>query len=217
MKEILSAVKDNFKDKEEMRLYLANDTLKYGTASETEKGVSCELVKFLYKTYQGYTNNRGGKYYPAYWSMTNHAGHGKITHALPNGRKAELPFASGITPVSNAAKNLTECLNAVASLGCEHIPGGLALNIKFTEIKSQDDVRKLGDFIEAYFINGGQQVQFNIMSREMLERAKKNPGEYRDLLVRVSGYSAYFNDLSDSMKEEMISRTEYGIDNGKAV
>jgi formate C-acetyltransferase len=218
MSELVAAVKKDFEGHEEMRQYLVNNTLKYGTAAETKDGVSCELVKFLYDTYQSYTNYRGGKYRPAYWSMTNHSGQGKITHALPNGRKAGQPFASGITPVSNAAKNLTECLNSVAALGCEYIPGNVALNIKFTNIeKGSDDVKRLGDFVEAYFMNGGQQVQFNIMSREMLEKAKANPGKNPGLLVRVSGYSAYFDDLSDSMKDELITRTEYGIRSGEAV
>lgn len=217
MKDLVSAVKTDFKNNEELRQYLVNHTLKYGTSEETNSGASRELIKFLYDTYQKYTNYRGGKYKPAYWSMTNHSGQGKITHALPNGRKAKQPFASGITPVSNAAKNLTECFNSVAALGCEYIPGGEALNIKFTMIENKEDIERLGDFIEAYFINGGQQVQFNIMSRQMLIEAKANPDKYPELLVRVSGYSAYFNDLSDCMKDELITRTEYGIKDGKAV
>jgi formate C-acetyltransferase len=217
MRELISAVRADFKDNEKLRKYLTEKPLKYGTKVETDNGVSCELVKLLYDTYQGYTNDRGGVYRSSFWSMTNHAGHGKITHALPNGRKAGLPFASGITPVSNAARSLPECLNAVAALGYEYMPGGIALNIKFTMFKNKDESKKLGDFVEAYFINGGLQVQFNIMSRQMLEEARKNPSKYPDLLVRVSGYSAYFNDLSDSMKQELIDRTEYGINDGKAV
>ncbi|MCL2293880.1 MAG: hypothetical protein FWC36_03335 [Spirochaetes bacterium] len=217
MKELVNAVKANFDGSEEMRQYLLNNTLKYGTTEETKNGASRELVKLLYDTYQSYINYRGGNYRPAYWSMTNHSGQGKITHALPSGRKAGQTFASGVTPVSNAAKSLTECFNSVAALGCEYIPGNVALNIKFTMIENNDDIKRLGDFVEAYFINGGQQVQFNIMSREMLKDARTNPAKYPDLLVRVSGYSAYFKDLSDSMKDELISRTEYGIRNGKAV
>ena len=217
MKELISAVRTDFKDNEKLRKYLTEVPLKYGTKVETDNGVSRELIKLLHETYQSYTNDRGGVYRSSFWSMTNHAGHGKMTHALPNGRKAGLPFASGITPVSNAAKSLTECFNAVAALDCDYMPGGIALNIKFTMLKNEDDAKRLGDFVEAYFINGGLQVQFNIMSRKMLEDARKNPDKYPDLLVRVSGYSAYFNDLSDSMKQELIDRTEYGINDGKAV
>ncbi|MDR1251760.1 MAG: hypothetical protein LBK62_06290, partial [Treponema sp.] len=165
--ELLEAIRSNFEkgsDQELLRQVLVNKALKYGTAAETERGESRTMIRFLYDTYQGYTNYRGGTYRPAYWTMTNHAGQGKITYALPNGRKANLPFASGITPVSGVTKNLTECLNSVASLGSLHIPGGEALNIKFTAINNEQDIQRFGDYIEAYFIKGGQQVQFNIMS-----------------------------------------------------
>ena len=217
MSQLMDAVKADFVGYEELRRYLLRDTLKYGTAAEVKSGVSRAFVRFLHDTYQSYPNYRGGKYRPAYWSMTNHAGQGKIAHALPNGRKAGVPFASGITPVSNATRGLTECLNSVAALGCGNIPGGSALNIKFTVIKDSQDSERLGDFVEAFFINGGQQAQFNIMSRQMLTDAKMNPDKYPDLLVRVSGYSAYFNDLSERMKDELIDRTEYGITDGMAV
>ena len=215
--ELLQAVRTDFKDKKELLAYLKNKPLKYGTQKETENGLSCALIRFLYETYQGYTNYRGGKYRPAYWTMTNHAGQGKITYALPNGRKAYEPFASGITPVSQSAKNLTECFNSVGALNSLYIPGCVALNIKFTSIKSSEDVKRFGDFVEAYFLNGGQQVQFNIMSREDLENAKKHPERYPNLLVRVSGYSAYFNDLNEAMQDELIHRAEYKVNNGEMV
>ncbi|MDR0920260.1 MAG: hypothetical protein LBM93_13620 [Oscillospiraceae bacterium] len=216
-KELINAVRSNFKNNDKLVAYLKNKTLKYGTSEEIEQGHSVELIKFLYDTYQSHTNYRGGKYRPAYWTMTNHSGQGKITYALPNGRKANQPFASGITPVSETVSDLTECLNSVAALNSLHIPGSEALNIKFTDIKNAGEAEKLGQFVEAYFISGGQQIQFNIMSHEMLRDAKKNPDKYPDLLVRVSGYSAYFNDLSETMKDELITRTEYGIEDGRMV
>jgi formate C-acetyltransferase len=213
--ELLGAIRDNFEktpDQEQLRQVLLNKTLKYGTSVETEDGESRGMIRFLYDTYQGYTNYRGGKYRPAYWTMTNHSGQGKISYALPNGRKANIPFASGITPVSGVTKNLTECLNSVASLGSLYIPGGEALNIKFTAVKDDQDIQRFGDYVEAYFIKGGQQIQFNIMSSAMLKDAKAHPENYSELLVRVSGYSAYFNDLNDAMKDELITRSEYDIE-----
>jgi formate C-acetyltransferase len=219
--ELLEAIRDNFEKtpgQKQLRQFLLNKTPRYGTSVETENGESRNMIRFLYEIYQGYTNYRGGKYRPAYWTMTNHSGQGKITHALPTGRKANVPFASGITPVSGVTKTLTECLNSVASLGSEYIPGGEALNIKFTAVKNEQDIRRFGDYVEAYFIKGGQQVQFNIMSSAMLKDAKAHPENYGDLLVRVSGYSAYFNDLNDVMKDELITRSEYDIEkNGEAV
>lgn len=215
--ELLDAVRSDFEHQDALLAYAKNKPLKYGTWEESEQGFSREMIKFLYETYQGYTNYRGGKYRPAYWTMTNHSGQGKITHALPNGRRAHQPFASGITPVSEAAADLTECFRSVGALDSLRIPGGEALNIKFTAVRSQEEAALLGDFVEAYFLSGGQQVQFNIMSHEMLRDAKAHPEKYPGLLVRVSGYSAYFNDLNDAMKDELITRTEYGIEDGRMV
>lgn len=220
MAELLDAMQADFAGTprhRQIQQYLLNKTPKYGTAKESKNGASHALVRFLYDTYQGYTNYRGGPYRPAYWTMTNHSGQGKITRALPSGRPAGRTFASGITPVSGATGSLTEGLNAVAALGGNYIPGSVALNIKFTEVRNAQDVQRLGDFVEGYSRQGGQQVQFNILSRSLLEEARRAPEKHRDLLVRVSGYSAYFNDLNPAMQDELITRSEYDIENGKAV
>lgn len=215
--ELIEAVKADFKGHKDLHDYLLNDCPKYGTDKESDDGMSKYLVKTLYDIYQGYTNYRGGKYRPAYWTMTNHAGQGKISHALPNGRKAHTPFASGITPSSTTKADLSECLNSVANLKAEYIPGNVALNIKFTNMKDDSEYDNLGNFVEAYFMQGGQQVQCNIMSQAMLLEAKAFPDKHPNLLVRVSGYSAYFNDLNDTMKDELIQRAEYTINGGKKV
>ena len=218
--ELLRMVKADFAgaEGEKMRLYLKNRTPKYGTEHPIARKNARNIVGHLFDLYQSHTNYRGGPYRPAYWTMTNHAGLGGITGALPHGRKSGELFASGITPVSGAAPELTACLNAVAELGGEYVPGCWALNIKYSP---EDDVEKMSErfaqTIEAYFRAGGQQVQFNIMTYEMLLDAKKHPEKYPELMVRVSGYSAYFKDLNELMKEELITRTMYDLTNGQAV
>ena len=153
--------------------------------------------------------------------MTTHAGQGKLAGAIPSGRKAKEVFSSGITPASQAAKSLTEAFNAVASLNNKHIPGGWALNIKYSPLSGSEDkstfLQKFGDLIEAFFKKGGMQVQFNIQDYETLIDAKANPEKYPEMIVRVSGYSAYYKDLSDAMKDELITRTQYNIFSGDAV
>ncbi|BBO83843.1 glycyl radical enzyme [Desulfosarcina ovata subsp. sediminis] len=218
--ELVQAMENDFSgaDGEKLRLYLKNQTPKYGTEDPIARKNARNLVGHLFRTYQSRTNYRGGKYRPAYWTMTNHAGLGGISGAMPNGRKSGGLFASGITPVSGAAPELTACLNAVAELGGEQVPGCWALNIKYTP---EDDVaamsQRFAQTIEAYFRAGGQQVQFNIMDYAMLNDAKKHPENYPELMVRVSGYSAYFKDLNDLMKDELITRTQYGLTDGRAV
>jgi len=153
--------------------------------------------------------------------MTNHAGLGKIAGALPSGRKAHEVFSSGITPASQCAPELTAAFKTVAELGSKFIPGGVALNIKYTPGARREEndtyLKKFGGMIEAYFKYGGMQVQFNIQMYETLIDAKKHPEKYPELIVRVSGYSAYFNDLNDAMKDEMITRTQYNLLSGRAV
>jgi pyruvate formate-lyase/glycerol dehydratase family glycyl radical enzyme len=215
--ELLEAVRADFDGSAALQAYLTHRAPKYGTADPIAVKNSRNLLQFLYETYQERVNYRGGRYRPAYWTMTNHAGQGKLTGALPSGRRAWRPFASGITPVSQAAADLAGCLEAVARLDPNAIPGGEALNLKFPEVRSKEDLTRFGDAVEAYFKMGGLQVQFNLMSYDMLLDAREHPERYPDLLVRVSGYSAYFKDLNDAMKEEIITRTAYDLGTGKAV
>lgn len=215
--ELIAALRANFKGKEPLRQFLLNQAPKYGTDSPQALENSQRLVRFLYETYQSHVNYRGGSYRPAYWSMTNHAGQGKLAGALPSGRKAAQVFASGITPVSQAATEVTSCLQAVASLGSCCIPGGFALNLKFPEVRDREQMTKVAEAVDTYFQSGGMHVQFNIMSYRDLMEARAHPKEHDELLVRVSGYSAYFNGLNDAMKEEIITRTAYDVDTGQAL
>jgi formate C-acetyltransferase len=215
--ELLSALQADFKGHEKLHAYLVNRAPKYGSADPAAQTNAQRVVKLLYDFYQQHTNYRGGKYRPAFWTMTNHAGQGKLSGALPNGRKAFKVFASGITPVSQAAVDLAACLQSVGGLDPIYIPGGEAFNLKYPMLKGNEDIENFGAGIETYFESGGLHIQCNIMSYEMLLDAKENPEKYPELLVRVSGYSAYFKDLNDAMKEEIITRTAYDLRNGRAV
>ncbi|HET9596930.1 MAG TPA: pyruvate formate lyase family protein [Anaeromyxobacteraceae bacterium] len=215
--ELLEALRADFQGREALHAWLVHRAPKYGTDDPVAVKNARNLVRFLYDTYQARTNYRGGRYRPAFWTMTNHAGQGKLTGALPNGRRAFKPFASGITPVSQAAADLAGCLEAVARLDGSRIPGGVALNLKYPEVRTPEDLARFGDAVESYFRLGGLQVQFNVMSYEMLLDARAHPERYPDLLIRVSGYSAYFKDLNDAMKDEIITRTAYDLQSGRAV
>jgi pyruvate-formate lyase len=223
MGEIIEAIKQNFdaQGNETIHSYLSNKTTRFGTESEIALRNSKQLVNDIYEILQSHTNYRGGTYRPAYWTMTTHAGQGKLAGAMPSGRKAREVFSSGITPASQAAKSLTEAFNAVAALDYKCIPGGWALNIKYTPISPQENkndyLKKFGDLVEGFFKKGGMQVQFNVQDYKTLIDAKANPEKYPELIVRVSGYSAYYKDLSDAMKDELITRTQYHIFSGDAV
>jgi len=215
--QLLAALQADFKGHEKLHAYLINRTPKYGSADPAAQANAQRVIKLLYDFYQEHTNYRGGKYRPAFWSMTNHAGQGKLSGALPNGRRAFKVFASGITPVSQAATDLAACLQSVGGLDPICIPGGEAFNLKYPALSGAEDIEKFGAGIETYFECGGLHIQCNIMAYEMLLDARQHPEKYPELLVRVSGYSAYFKDLNDAMKEEIITRTAYDLNNGRAV
>jgi hypothetical protein len=214
---ILKSLENDFKDDEKLHSWLVNRAPKYGSEHPVAEQNVKNLLRFLFDTYQNHINYRGGRYRPAFWTMTNHAGQGKLCGALPNGRKAKRVFASGITPVSHAATDLAACLQAVGNIDSRLIPGGVAFNLKYPFLRTTEELAKFSQAIEAYFRIGGLHIQFNIMSYEMLMEAKAHPDDYPDLLVRVSGYSAYFKDLNDAIKDEIITRTAYDLGSGSAV
>jgi formate C-acetyltransferase len=190
---------------------------KYGTESPLAKDTAKWLMEFLHNTFQGQDHYRGGKYTVGYWTMTNHAGFGMLTGALPSGRRKGESFASGITPVSGSAPVLLACLNFIAGLDHTKITNGQALNLKFPPTATTTPAL-LSQTIQGYFRKGdgspgGLQVQFNIMDRQKLQKVAQDPRnpEYRDLLVRVSGYTAYFKDLNPQMQQEIINRAEYDL------
>lgn len=214
---LIAALKADFVGFEPLHAWLINKAPKYGTDDPIAVRHARDLVAFLYDFYQAHTNYRGGKYRPAYWTMTNHAGQGKLSGALPNGRKAHRVFSSGITPASQSTGNLAAALRGVAALDPLHIPGGQALNMKYPSVRDAADLARFGAAVEAYMRYGGLHIQFNVMSYETLIDAKRNPDKYPELLVRVSGYSAYFRDLNEDMKDEIITRTAYDLGSGVAV
>jgi formate C-acetyltransferase len=209
--ELLQALKTDFRENQRLHTYLVRRTPKYGTDEAIARKNAQNLLRFLYDFYQGHTSYRGGKYRPGYWTMTNHAGQGKLSGALPNGRRANRVFASGITPVSQVTPSMTACLRNVGRLEARCIPSGEALNLKYPAIGTEEELQAFAGAIEGYLRHGGLHIQCNIMSYEDLLEAKNDPTLYPDLLVRVSGYSAYFNDLNDAMKDEIITRSAYNI------
>lgn len=214
--ELLAALRSDFQGHEALHAYLVYRTPKFGTENPVAEKNAKQLVDFLFHTYQARVNYRGGTYRPAFWTMTNHAGQGKLAGALPNGRHAYRVFASGFTPASQAASDLAACLNSVGGMDARQIPGGLAFNLKYPSMEGPEDLERFVGAIDAYFQKGGLHIQFNLLSYETLLDAKAHPENYPDLLVRVSGYSAYFKDLNDAMKDEIITRTAYDLRSGTA-
>ncbi len=218
MEKLLKALRANFgAEYKDVKTLLRTKAPKFGLDEKSPASYNAkQLVKFIHNTYQQHTNYRGGKYTVGYWTMTMHAGFGMLTGVTPNGREKGESFASGITPVSGVTKGLTACLNSIAELDSKCLADGIALNLKYMpEANKEQMLKNFGNTVEAYFKKGGLQIQFNIITHDALVDAMKHPDLY--LLVRVSGYTAYFKDLNEQMKREVINRSEYNLKTGEAV
>ncbi|NLA27660.1 MAG: hypothetical protein GX878_09730 [Firmicutes bacterium] len=153
-------------------------------------------------------NFRGGTFWPGIFSVGFHISFGAFTGATPDGRYAGDVLGNGVTPTTgNALSGPTAVMNSVVKLPLERIYNGANLNMRFQGKKVKTD--HLASLIRAYMEGGGMQVQFNMVDSETLKKAQREPEKYRDLFVRVSGYSAEFIDLSDIAQDEIISRTEF--------
>jgi formate C-acetyltransferase len=142
---------------------------------------------------------------------TCHVYFGSVTGAMPDGRKAGLPLSEGISPVQGADRQgPTAVFRSAAKM--DHLKtGGTLLNMKFTPslVEGGEGIDKWAHLVRTYFKMDGHHVQFNIVQAETLRKAQADPDAYRDLIVRVAGYSDYFCDLSLELQEEIISRTEH--------
>jgi formate C-acetyltransferase len=217
--EVMEAIKHNWNDAYlKLHQMIKTSKEKFGTDSTMARENADYLIDFLHRGFQRKQNYRGGKYNVGYWTMTYHAGFALLTGALPSGRVKGEPLPSGITPVSGSAPELTPCLNFVAHLDHTKISNGQALNLKYTPSPHRElTITKFAQSVEAYMKMGGLQVQFNIIDRATLEDVKENPAKYPDMLVRVSGYTAYFKDLNPTMQDEIITRAEYNLETGREV
>jgi pyruvate formate-lyase/glycerol dehydratase family glycyl radical enzyme len=205
------------------RLRNEEKTPKYGNENPAADAIAHWLAGMLDDLYSAKENYRGGRYRVGYWTMTNHAGFGLLSKATPNGRRAGQNFTSGITPVSGMTPNLNKALHSVATLPSHLLSNGVALNIKYTPGSGPEMLGNFMAAVEAYFEavpgrrDGGMEIQFNVTSHGTFVDARTNPQNYPELLVRVSGYTAYFKDLNPQMQQEIIERTEYNLSTGHAV
>jgi len=226
--EFLKAMEKNFEgngyEQLHKRLMDQEKTPKYGNEDPLADENVAWLADLLDREFGKKQNYRGGRYRVGYWTMTNHAGYGRLTRALPSGRKDYENFTSGITPVSGVTPSLAKALNSVAKLPAQCLSNGIALNLKFTPEKDREKmIDKFVGYVKGYFdraedqSTGGMEIQFNITTHDTFANAAKHPEKYPELLVRVSGYTAYFKDLNPRMQKEIIDRTEYQLLPGKAV
>jgi formate C-acetyltransferase len=209
MGELLKALGNNFEGEEALRLKLWNRTPFFGNDDERADEIAVRIFETLFETIDGRPNTKGTLYHMNMLSTTCHIYFGKMLGATPNGRAAFLPESDGTSPSHGADRNGPTAV--VKSLGKldQTKTGGTLLNQRFLPdvLASEQDLDNLGQLIRTYFHLGGHHIQFNIVDTDTLRKAQEKPEEYRNLLVRVAGYSDYFTDLDQDHQEEIIHRT----------
>ena len=211
MEALLAALQDNFVGHERVRQTLLHKTPKYGNDDDVADDVMVALFNAYFDAVDGRPNTKGGTYHVNMLPTTVHVYFGSVIGATPDGRLAWTPLSEGISPVQGADRHgPTAVLKSVAKM--DHVrTGGTLLNMKFTPqlLQDDEDLVKLVQLIRAYFRLDGHHVQFNVVDAATLRAAQENPDQYRNLIVRVAGYSDYFCDLGQALQDEIIARTEH--------
>ncbi len=211
MRELLDSMGNNFENNEDLRLKLLRETPKYGNDDDYADEIMKRVFEDYFAIVNGRPNTKGGHYRINLLPTTVHIYFGSVVKASPDGRKEFQPLSEGVSPVQGMdTKGPTGVIKSASKI--DHLrTGGTLLNQKFTPIflEDEDSLKKLLHLIRAYFKMDGHHIQFNVVSAETLRKAQKNPDEYRNLIVRVAGYSDYFINLGEKLQNEIIDRTEH--------
>jgi pyruvate-formate lyase len=211
MQDLLNAMENNFEGNDELRYKLIFETPKYGNNDEYADIHAIKVFDIFYNAINDKPTARGGKFRINMLPTTSHVYFGSVIKAMPDGRKAFDPLSEGISPVQGAdKKGPTAVLQSAAKIN--HIKtGGTLLNQKFAPsfFNNHTGFIKLRQLIRSYFRMDGHHIQFNVVKAKTLLKAQETPEKYSDLIVRVAGYSDYFNNLEENLQNEIIKRTEH--------
>ncbi len=195
---------------EVMRQYIRNHTPFFGNDDEYADTIAVRVYEDLVKAIDNRPNTRGGRTRLNMLSTTCHNYFGSVCGATPNGRMAYFAISDGTSPAHGAdSKGPSAVIKSLGKLD-QTKSGGTLLNVRFVPnlLRRDEDLKKFASFVRTYFKFGGHHIQFNIVDTETLLDAQKHPDLYKDLLVRVAGYSDYFNDMTEQLQNEIIARTE---------
>ncbi len=212
----VAVVRDNWEGKETLRLRIQNRMPHFGNDDDEVDLLAARVIETFSEIMKRRTPFRGGEYILGTLAggENMHVEFGRVTKATPDGRVAGKTYADSIGAAHGRdTKGVTALLNSVAKLPHSLLPTAVSLNVKLDPrlLETDEGIEKIAALVEGHFHAGGQQFQFNIVSREMLEEARRNPDEHRDLMVRVAGYSAPFTSLWEDLQDEIIERTGHEV------
>jgi len=210
MERILDAVAKNFAGEDFLRQTIINKTPFFGNDDDYADDIALRIYHDLLAAIDGKPNVKGETFHLNMLSTTCHIYFGKVMGATPNGRLAGKSISDGTSPSHGADTHGPSAVIRSLTKLDHTMSGGTLLNQRFLPslLKREEDVAKLGQLVRSYFTLGGHHIQFNIVDTATLRAAQETPENYRDLLVRMAGYSDYFNDMNADLQQEVIERTE---------
>ncbi len=202
----------NFEGDGELLSYIKENVPAFGNDLPEADEPAADLVNEMAQYTQSMRNERGGNFMAGFYSVYHHAAMGRLTGALPSGRKKGESLSNGLSPVQGADQDSPAAVIAsVQKMDQTRFANGMVLDIKLNPgmLKKESHRILLRRFLEVYFRQGGMEIQLNVVDRKTLLEAKRHPENFQNLLVRVSGFSAYFVNLFEELQDEIIKRTEY--------
>ena len=212
LEELADMMKRNYQGVEGERLIAERLLGKFGNDNPITNSLMKELTDCFVNTITSRKNLYGNPFQAGLYTVAWHATLGEKTGALPSGRLSGVSLANALAPCQGADKEgPTAVIGSVTEVDMSGLGNGMVLDLKFTPsfFEKKECQESLRDLINGYFASGGMEIQFNVVDKKTLLAAKKEPEKYKDLIVRVSGFSAYFTLLDPTLQDEIIARTEY--------
>lgn len=210
--EFRSILDADFQDHEDLRQYILNKIAKYGNDNDDVDSYFTYILDHIVQECTKYTGmHSNGNLIPSFFCWINHERMGVVTGATPDGRKAGFPLGDGSGPCQGREMQ-GPTASIISSTKWDHYPliGGVAVNLKFSKASlGTHSMTALQALIKTYMKRGGFELQINVTDNSLLEKARQHPESYRDLLVRIGGYSDYFVTLTPEMQAEVMMRTTH--------
>jgi pyruvate formate-lyase/glycerol dehydratase family glycyl radical enzyme len=211
---LIRACLDDFRGMERLRQRIIHEAPRYGCGRPQADALALDVVRWVHEEASRHRNIRGGKFRVCYYSYGNHVIDGFLLPATPDGRRRGRPTSNGISPsnLRPPEEGPAGPLRSASRFPPHQVSSGVSLNMRFHPrmLRTREGLETFASMIRTYFSMGGMHLQPNVVSTETLREAQRSPERYRDLVVKVSGYSAYFTDLGRSIQEDIIERTEFG-------
>ena len=214
MEELLQVLRTNFEEKEDIRQLLLTRAPKFGNDDDYVDSIAREIFRFWCQELSQYVTPTGKRVRAGYLSWNHFIHDGAFTAATPNGRRAGEPISNGVCPSQGCdVKGPTAAMKSVAKLGFDILPSGAShtISINPTALQTDEQLDKFAALLRTYNELGGTSLQFNVIDAETLRDAQRNPESYQNLLVRVTGYNAYFVGMSRALQDEIIARIEHKL------